>query len=171
MDRWQRWAALALAVVLLVTSVYFGYETRRLRVRVDELRAKLEEQRAMLELLTNPDTLEIPLVSVQFTTQPRPVPQARVLYNFRRGQLFYRGENLPALPPNRAYQLWLIPPQGKPISAGTFTPDVRGLSVVVLPDLPIGIEAKAFAVTVESAGGVSAPTGPKVLVGAVFGSD
>ena len=73
--------------------------------------------------------------------------------------------NLAALPAGKTYQLWLIPTEGKPISAGVFNPDAQGAGTILLPPLPEGVVAKAFAVTVEPSGGVPQPTGPIVLVG------
>jgi anti-sigma-K factor RskA len=60
-----------------------------------------------------------------------------------------------------------VPAQGKPISAGIFETDEHGNGEVLLPSLPPGITAKAFAVTVEPSGGEPQPTGKKVLIGAV----
>ena len=61
----------------------------------------------------------------------------------------------------------LIPSQGQPVSAGVFNTDAHGNGQVLLPSLPRGLAAKAFAVTVEPNGGVAQPTGPKVLIGLV----
>ena len=54
-----------------------------------------------------------------------------------------------------------------PINAGAFQPDPKGNGQVLLPPLEPGVKPKAFAVTVEPAGGVPKPTGAMVLVGAV----
>jgi len=53
-----------------------------------------------------------------------------------------------------------------PIPAGMFKPDARGSATVVEPPLPGGVEAKAFAITVEPEQGSSAPTMPIVMMGA-----
>jgi anti-sigma-K factor RskA len=47
-----------------------------------------------------------------------------------------------------------------------FRPDAAGNASVVMPDMPKGIEAKAFGVTIENAGGSNTPTMPIVLAGA-----
>lgn len=94
------------------------------------------------------------------------MPQGKAFYHPRQGLVFYAA-NLPALPSGRTYQLWLVPAEGNPISAGVFPVDVRGNGAVLLPPLPTGVTAKAFAVTVEPVGGVPQPTGPKVLIGIV----
>jgi anti-sigma-K factor RskA len=165
-----RWMIPALALVSLVLAFFAAslrMENDRLYRRLEELefgrretRATLERLHNVAELLTAPDTLRVTLVA----GVARPVPQGKVFYHPQRGLLFYAA-NLPALPRGKTYQLWLVPTQGNPLSAGIFQTDEHGNGEVVLPRLPPGVAAKAFAVTIEPAGGVPQPTGPKVLVG------
>jgi anti-sigma-K factor RskA len=77
-----------------------------------------------------------------------------------------QASNLDPLPSNKTYELWVIPMKGAPMPAGMFRPDAAGNASVVMPDMPKGIEAKAFGVTVENAGGSITPTMPIVLAGA-----
>jgi len=70
------------------------------------------------------------------------------------------------LPPNKTYELWVIPASGAPIPAGTFRPDASGSGSVVMPSIPQGVQAKAFGITVENAGGSQTPTMPIILSGA-----
>ena len=83
-----------------------------------------------------------------------------------RSSLIFLASNMPSLPPQKAYELWLIPTNGAPIPAGVFKPDVRGSATVIEPPLPAGVEAKAFAITVEPEQGSSTPTMPIVMMGA-----
>ncbi len=168
----QRWVALGLAlasVLLAAMLVLLAVRNRELSRRLSELQTALERQaaetaraRTVLEVLTAPETVKVTLVAAQ----ARPVPQGKALYHPRKGLLFY-ATDLPALPPHQTYQLWLVPVKGNPISAGVFQADAQGSGAILLPPLPPGLAAKAFAVTVEPAGGVPQPTGPKVLVGSV----
>lgn len=167
-----RWLIPALAtasLVLAIVSVRLSQENRDLTQAVSDLRADASRlqavaarERVALDVLTSPDTLKVTLVS----GSARPAPQGKALYNPRKGLLFYVAA-LPPLPSGRTYQLWLVPTKGNPISAGIFEVDAQGNGQVVLPPLPAGVAAAAFAVTVEPAGGVPQPTGPKVLIGAV----
>lgn len=64
----------------------------------------------------------------------------------------------PMAPPSgKSYQLWLLPTQGAPISLGVLTPGQARLA-----------QAKAFAVSVEPAGGspTGLPTGAVIMAGA-----
>jgi len=87
------------------------------------------------------------------------------MYSRERGLIFI-ASNLKPVPAQKAYELWLIPMHGEPIPAGVFKPDARGSATVINPPLPAGVEAKAFAITVESEQGSSKPTPPIVMMGA-----
>lgn len=67
-------------------------------------------------------------------------------------------ENLPALPPGRDYQLWVIDPNHKsPVSAGVFKVDADGkVRIEFKPALPVR-DASKFAVTMEQEGGSPTP--------------
>ena len=85
-----------------------------------------------------------------------------VLYNAKMGMVACTGW-LPAPPKGKSYQLWLVPMEGKPMPLYVFGEEwTEPMEMHVTP----GMEAKAFAVTEEPAGGMPWPTGPKVLVGA-----
>lgn len=167
-----RLATPALAVACLVLIMVLGTfrtENHDLRRRIDELQLAADIQmketaraRAVLDVLTAPDTFKVTLVS----GSAPPAPQGKAFYHPRKGLLFYAA-NLPVLPAGRTYQLWLVPAQGIPISAGIFQTDAQGNGEVLLPSLPSDVTPKAFAVTDEPAGGVPQPTGTKILVGAV----
>ena len=79
--------------------------------------------------------------------------------------LVYNGRLAPVAS-DKSYQLWLVPMNGAPISAGVFNP-VSGEMNSMMVKVPAGIAAKAFAVTLEPAGGMPGPTGPMILVGPV----
>lgn len=156
-------------VILVVIGGLLAFENRRLRQNLREsqssfalLQSKAARDRAVVELLTSPDTLRVILAS----GTPRVLPEGKAFYHPQKGLLFYSA-NLPALPANQTYQLWLVPAKGNPISAGTFEVDTRGNGQVLLPSLPAGVPAAAFAVTIEPSGGVPQPTGPKILIGTV----
>lgn len=155
--------------ILVVVGGLLALENRRLHQNLEELQSAFAQlqhaaarDRVVVELLTAPDTLKVTLAS----GAPRALPEGRAFYHPQKGLLFYAA-HLPALPANQTYQLWLVPAKGNPINAGTFEVDTRGDGQVLLPSLPSGVPAAAFAVTVEPAGGVPQPTGPKILIGTV----
>jgi len=153
--------AALLAVVFAVRSSHLQQQLSQQQQQLASLQDSAAHDRLVSGLLTGNDTQRVLLTEAQGPSHP----EGRVYYHPSRGLLFY-ANNLPALPAGRAYELWVIPAQGAPIPAGTFQPNARGEGSVILPALPSGVTAKAFAVTLEPAGGVPLPTGPKVLVGA-----
>ncbi len=76
------------------------------------------------------------------------------------GRAMFMADDLAALPAGHLYELWLISADGVPEAVGTLE-DPRGVALVTL-DSPLE-EARAFAVTVESAR-VEAPTSDPVIV-------
>jgi anti-sigma-K factor RskA len=165
---WTLLPWLAAAALLLVAG-FFWQQSDRLAQRVARLQdesaqqqAQLERAREVVSTLTSTDALRVTLVAAQAPPQP----QGRAIYVRERSSLIFLASNMPALPPQRSYELWLIPTNGAPIPAGMFKPDARGSATVVEPPLPGGVEAKAFAITVEPEQGSSAPTMPIVMMGA-----
>lgn len=168
------------AAALLVVSIGLGGYSWSLRAQIGSLRLDLrdaltrldrsEQQMAVatrsvaaaearMAVLTAPDMLQVNL-------QGQPVsPRAsgRAFMSRARG-LVFTASDLPPVPAGRVYQLWVVTARA-PVSAGLLEPDASGrvAQAFSLPtDLP---EAAAVAVTLEPAGGVSAPMGDKYLVG------
>jgi len=82
-------------------------------------------------------------------------------------QFIESSDQLPALPADKVYQLWIVPQGAAAVSAGLLTPDANGHASLFFP-MPADVTApQALAVTVEPAGGVPAPTGSRVLLGTV----
>jgi len=129
------------------------------RLVADARRSALESQRTVL-VLAAPDLARIDLAG-----QPAaPQASARAFWSRSRG-LVFTASNLPAPPPGRAYQLWVLTAQPAPISAGMLKLDANGRATEMIDtpqDLPRPV---AMAVTLEPEAGVPAPTGDKYLVG------
>jgi anti-sigma-K factor RskA len=112
--------------------------------------------------LIAPDAQRITLAAAKTPPQP----QGKAIYQRKNSNLIFLASNLPPLPADKIYELWLIPTQGAPIAAGLFKPDAKGDAVVVNPPLPAGVEAKTFAVTLEPVEGPhEAPRGTGVMQG------
>jgi hypothetical protein len=173
---WWLATAASLAVAAGLT-IYTG----QLRARIISLEAELRDTRARADaaqqqmvdaqrtasgaqaavaILTAPDVARVDLAGQQPVS---PSASARAFWSRSRGMVF-NASNLPPLPAGRTYQLWVVTAQA-PISAGLLTPDTQGSVSEIFntpPDIP---QPVAMAVTIEPAGGVSAPTGDKYLIG------
>jgi anti-sigma-K factor RskA len=160
------WGTVALA--LAVFAVYLWNSNKILEQELDRQEAAMKTQvaltakyREISALFTSPKTVTVNLAA----KAPNATEPGRVVYNAQQGALVYVG-TLPQLAADKSYELWVIPQTGNPIPAGVFSADPNGDAKVVLPNIPAGISPKAFAVTIEPAGGGSAPTGPFAQVGA-----
>ncbi len=158
----------AMATAVLVFGASLWKENAELKrgvmiwsARVSEQTAELERARNIANAITDPAGQHFTLVSVKTPAQP----QGKAFYLRNRSTLLFVANNLPPLPPQKAYELWLIPAQGAPVPAGVFKPDARGNATVVNPPLPGQMEAKAFAITVENEAGATTPTMPIVMMG------
>jgi hypothetical protein len=159
------WATAA-AVILFAVSLW--RENAALRQDVSTWRnvasqqlLELEKAQDVASTITNPEGQRFTLVAVKTPPQP----QGKAFYLRNRSNLVFVANNMPALPPQKAYELWLIPMQGAPIPAGMFKPDTHGSATVVNPPLPAGMDAKAFAITVENESGATTPTMPIMMMG------
>jgi anti-sigma-K factor RskA len=112
--------------------------------------------------LTDPDAMRVTLVKAP----SKAAPVGRASYVAEKGALLFTASNLEPVQPSKTYELWIIPADGSsPVPAGTFIPDARGDATVIMPEIPKGIIAKAFGITIEDQGGSLKPTSPIVLSG------
>ncbi len=166
------WAALgwAAAVGMLLVVIQLRRQNAGLQESVSQLGSligkqtiELENARRVAEAITAPDALRVELVAAKAP----PAPRGKAFYLRNRNSLVFVASNLAQLPADKIYELWLFPKSGgAPIPAGLFKPDANGSASVVNPPLPAGVEAKAFAVTLEpSEGSHETPRGTAVMAG------
>jgi len=172
-------AWLQIAAMLVIGAGVFFY-AQRMQTRVSNLEAQLRQAQTLVAAAER-QTLEARNVALRAQSAMgvfaapdvaridlagQPVAQAaraRALWSRARGMVF-TVSNLPALPPGRVYQVWVVTAQA-PVSAGLLTPDASGGGSVYF-ETPVDIlPPVAVAVTLEPAGGVPAPTGAAYLVG------
>jgi anti-sigma-K factor RskA len=163
---WLGWAAAAVAVVF---ALFLWRENSVLQGMLSSVDAQAAENARQLEALRKiaapimePDAQRVTLVAAKASPQP----QGKAFYLRKRNSLVFLANNMPTLPAQKAYELWLVPMSGNPIPAGMFRPDAHGSATVVNPPLPAGVEAKAFAITVENEAGSATPTMPIMMMGA-----
>jgi anti-sigma-K factor RskA len=164
--QWVSWVLATAAAALLVLSSLLWKQSDHLRGDVEKLHAEvqtlhkqLDYQRRVADVMEGPNVLNVAL---------RPMPgmpkgDAMVHYNAVKGKLVYDGWIEPA-PSDKSYQLWVVPMDGSPISVGVFNPVTEDRASWIA-SVPEGVQAKAFAITMEPAGGKDQPTGPQILVG------
>ena len=139
-------------------------EIAALRTKSDQDTAELLRARAEFNALTGAGSQQVTLVALQ----QKPQPQGKALYVESSGKLLFIANNMPALPADKAYELWLLAADGKVLPAGVFRPDAKGSGIVVDPQLQPGIAAKGFAITVEPKEGSLVATTKPMMVGLVI---
>ncbi len=168
-DSW--WGAMGwvTAVVMAAAAFWFWRQSDATALQMAKLMNQLNAETIVLhraqEIVATLTASDAQVVTVVAPNTP-PQPQGKAIYVRDRSSLVFIASNLPTPPPQKAYELWLIPTQGAPIPAGVFKPNARGNATVVNPPLPAGVQAKAFAITVEPESGSITPTMPIVMMGA-----
>jgi anti-sigma-K factor RskA len=173
--RW--WAATFTgALMLAIASGLLWTENARLRFQLTALRqalhqeqtqhqqeqASLENASHVLAMLNSRSAMHVHMMA----GAARREPQAEAIYSREQGRLLLMANNLRSLPAHKAYQLWILPMHGAPISAGILKLDAQGCAMMMFPQTP-AVEAKGFALTIEPEEGSTAPTSKPVLVGDV----
>jgi hypothetical protein len=131
------------------------------RQAVDSQQQQLNQYLRMTAMLQSPSVTLVRLKATEAGGNASGV----ALFTDRSGLLFYAA-NLPAPPPGRTYQLWLIRDRGPAIaSAGTFSSFRADAPAIQFADVRLLTGVRGVAVTEEPAGGSPLPTGHKVLVG------
>lgn len=130
---------------------------------IQRLNAEATNAHQLMDAITDPRAIRVALSSKPL---PKSAPVGAVTYNPDKGTLVFLASNLDPLQTYKVYELWIIPANGGPsIPAGTFHPDDQGNASVIMPDVPKGVPAKAFGVTIEAQGGSQQPTPPIIMAG------
>lgn len=160
--RVRPWAGGLVAAGLAGILVWGIHDTRSAlreqQVALDRLQLELARQRALTSLVSHTDTSVASLKGTGATDRA----DGWIVWSPARKQGFLVIHHLPALPSGKQYQLWVIAGQ-QPRSAGVFDVDAVGHAALVVTGA--AERPDRFAVTVESPGGVPAPTGPIVMRG------
>jgi hypothetical protein len=163
------WAGWAIAAGLAFGTEVLYQQREQLKSTVASNTAQMRKTQSSAELASlvmdtvkDPTALHVTLTA----TGAKAPPAGRISYVTDKGSLVLLASNLEPLQPNKIYELWLLPANGQPaMPAGTFKPDAHGNASLLLPQLPKGITAKGFGVTIEEGEGGPLPTLPIVLSG------
>ncbi len=159
---WSGALAAGIAAIAVGFSVSATYEQRlnSLAQEAATLRAELSRQQAIVALVRDPATQVVSLAGLE----PAPSARARMIWNAPAGGLLVAA-GLPPAPSGKTYQLWAIAGKQAPVSAGVFDVDAQGGGSLPVPPLPGVDKVDTFAVTLEPAGGLPAPSGQMYLAG------
>ena len=154
---WSSFGSLgAMAAAVLFTALIVGIVV--LWRQNSAMRAEMAQSQEFVQLVTSPGARVAELKSSAVGAGAT----ATVAYN-SNGHAMLVASNLPRLPQGKAYQLWFIVGNKPPMPGKTFAPDNNGQGVMKEEMPREALNSPVFAVTVEPAGGVPAPTGPIYL--------
>jgi len=147
---WVPWLSGVVATASIVVAVLFGFAQAHTRDELNQVRA---ENQAISLLLSAPRAKLLTHVVTHGGV-------ATVVLAADRHELAVVTTGLPALPPGKVYQLWLI---GKPkiVSAGLLPPAKDGQTPAVLATGVV--KGDTLGLTVEPAGGSAQPTTAPIL--------
>ncbi|HLL70793.1 MAG TPA: anti-sigma factor [Pyrinomonadaceae bacterium] len=159
--------AASLAVAALLVSLLLLWqrnerqqaEIARLSQAVNRTERDLARLSAERELLAAPAAQTATLAGTKMAERAR----ARLTFDERTGRAMLMAADLPPAPAGKAYQLWFIAAGKPPMPGSVFQTDASGHAEMhdIVP--PEGRRAAIYAVTLEPAGGVAAPTGEMYL--------
>lgn len=173
---WRRWQPLGIAVIALamvlaftlyVTSLLETIDIQtgtvdRQNTRLAELQSELERREDLLNVLSARRVEMVIMSGLGDHTGAF----GKILWDPERRVAILQVSNLPPVPPDKDYQLWVIK-GAQPFSAGVFSvgsTESYHFRVEHLAVTEPG-EIVAFALTLEPKGGVLAPTGTMYMAG------
>ncbi len=167
---WLAWIPAVIALAVIVFAISLRQSNQSLHDQLAELRNRYNDQKVQLaqaqenmKLLLAPDAIHVSLTPQNASRHP----SATAIFSPSQQRMTLMATNLPQVPPGKAYELWVIPPQGAPVNAGVFKPDEHGNAMMLDHPMPIGVQPKTFALTVEDEAGSDKPTSPIVIVGSM----
>ena len=152
------WTQSREAATSQVAAAQSQSQVEALQAQLSALQGQADTARQAVDILAADDVARMELKG-----QPAsPASTGRAYWSATRGLLF-SAVNLPALPAGRVYQLWYVT-AAAPVSAALVTPDAAG-RYTLIARAPADVTPTAFAVTIEPAGGLPAPSGAFYLIG------
>ena len=136
-------AAVVLFAVLIIAVIVLWQQNRR-----------LQQENRVAQFVTSPGTT---VRELKGTTEA-PGASAKMLIDWQ-GRALLIVNNLPQPTKGKEYQLWFIEPKHPPSPRKTFSTDSAGKGLIEENVGEVVREYGVFAVTLEPAGGVQAPTG------------
>lgn len=147
---WTSFGSIAAIVLFpaLIVGIVLLWQTNR------AMKQELARSNEFIRLVTEPGARLTELTG----TEQASGATAKIAYN-KNGRVLLLASNLPPAPQGKEYQLWFIVGKNAPLPSKTFAPDGTGRGTLRDQVSRQTLDSAVFAITLEPAGGVTAPTG------------
>ena len=140
--------AAAVLFVALIASVFVLWKQNR------EMKDEMARSNEFVKLLTAPGSRMAELAG----TAQASSATAKIAYD-KNGHAMLMARGLPPAPQGKEYQLWYIVGSKAPMPGKSFAPDEAGQGMLTDQMPHEAMDSAVFAITLEPAGGLPAPTG------------
>lgn len=155
-------ALLILSLSLLFYSFNLSSEINDQQAEITELTNELSQKEEILAILESQDVDMVLMSGLEIN----PDGYGKVIWDSENRRALLQVSNLPATPPDKEYQLWIIR-NNEPVSAGVFAVNNTSNAFFKFEEMADARNdsTRAFAVTMEPEGGMPQPTGDMYLLG------
>jgi anti-sigma-K factor RskA len=159
--QWPSWSfgqfALGAALALLVAlNIFSLLQTQDIQRQQAQFAQQIQTGQAAFSMLAYPDTKSLPITGSDIA--------GTLLLDKEHSAAVLIAWDLPPLPENQTYQIWLIDPKGNRVSVGLFRPEtgqrLTSKAIFVKQDIS---GFTGLGVTREPAGGSNQPTSPRIF--------
>lgn len=172
---WATFSAAA-SFALLIVSLSLLFYSFNLSSEINDKESVIADQQAEItalenelrqkeEMLTILESRDVDMVLMS-GLEVNPEGYGKIIWNTENRQALLQVSNLPTVPTDKDYQLWIIR-NNEPVSAGVFAvndPSDNFFKIEKMADTEEN-SGNAFAVTMEPKGGMPQPTGDMYLLG------
>jgi anti-sigma-K factor RskA len=168
--------AVAASFALLIVCLSLIFYSFNLSSQLSQKESVIEEQQTQITELKNEIQLKEEMLAILESREVdmvlmsgmdvNPDGYGKIIWDSEKQQALLQVSNLPPLPNDKDYQLWIIR-DNKPVSAGLFAvhnQNDRFFKIEQMADVDEQ-SMNAFAVTMEPKGGMPQPTGDMYLMG------
>jgi anti-sigma-K factor RskA len=143
-------------LILLAVNITTFLQLQGIQHQQTKLLTQTEKNRIMLAMLSSPNSQTLPIRDQNIS--------GNLLLDKKHNKAILLIQDLPPLPENQAYQIWLIQPDGKRISAGLFRPEASEpyTAEIISVSQPL-TNFLGIGVTIEPASGSKTPTGERIF--------
>lgn len=160
-------AMLLITVGLTLYSFVLNQEVNQHQVVLEDMRAELQDRQDMMNIL---EARRIEYIRLDGSSEIAPDASGKLICDLEEKRALFQTSNLPDIPEDQVFQLWLITEDDQAISKGVFDPrEAIAENFFKIDDFiaieDIDPEEVRFGLTIEPRSGSEQPTGEPIMSG------